>query len=140
METISPVSWQRKLLDILRPLEPLIEERRRHRRRQACAAATLGWTKPSAGAMPVVITDVSISGIRVEMPSPVFVPQIVRVTGEDREHAGILIYCEKSGPRFAAGIELLNLDDPTHRALIDAQARPTNRRRGSRHFPANSSG
>ncbi len=106
------VPWHRKLFDFLHLSDPLLGNRRRHQRHPASEKVTLSWKTPSPGAMTAEVNNVSIDGMQVELPKPIQARQLVRISGENREHVGIVVYCEKRGPKFLAGIQLLDRDDP----------------------------
>ena len=106
------VPWRRKLLDLLWPCDPLTGERRLYKRHPACEKVTISWKMPSLGEMTVDMKDVSLDGMRVEMPRPVQAHLVVRISGQSREHVGIVLYCHKSGSKFEAGIQLLDPGDP----------------------------
>ncbi|MBI3698288.1 MAG: PilZ domain-containing protein [Acidobacteria bacterium] len=118
MSGVSFVSWHRKLLDLLWPCDPVTGQRRLHKRHASCEKVTIRWKMPSPGATAADVKDVSVDGMRVETPEPVQAPLVVQISGENREHVGVVLYCEKSGSKFLTGIQLLEPDDPV-RLMLD---------------------
>ena len=111
------VPWRQKLLNLLWPRDPLTGERRSHKRHGSSEKVTLSWKTPSPGTMTVEMKDVSVDGMRVEMPEAVHTPLVVRISGQSREHLGVVLYCNRSGSKFQAGIQLLDPDDPVAMVL-----------------------
>src|SRR5437867_1953387 len=112
MPTASLVPRWRKLIKLLLPTTErtteLPGEYRERKRHPASLTTILHWTAPSPGTSRVKIRNVSLEGLRVEMPMAVEVPQLVRLSGEDSEYTGWILYCKEDGPKFVGGIHLVD--------------------------------
>lgn len=96
---------ERRQNGFLAVLRVVRQERRREERVHTAGRAMLccdGRAAPRA--FSVRVTNISQGGLQVEMPEPVDVSQMVRISGENFECVGRICYCCREGERFLAGV------------------------------------